>query len=141
MNILQKRAWKNLGIMFSLLLLTVIYLSISVHVNAEGDVFGSILSLFVGLTAGVIFLLRNLPKVNLLDEREKLIAHTASTYSSLVFIFFMVFTSQCIFIFSSARDKIPVYLPFLLSVSGLFIAQLVSSAIVLIWCAKEQQDG
>ncbi len=141
MNILQKRAWINLGCMGGALLFTVIFLSIAVNVNMEGDALGGTLSLLVGLTAGVIVAIRNLPKENLLDEREKKIAHTAFTYSSYVFIFFIVFTSMGIFSFSSVRDKIPVYLPFLLSVSGLFIAQLVSSAIVLIWSAKEQQDG
>ena len=141
MNILQRRAWINLGCMGGALLFTVIFLSVAVHVNIEGDALGGTLSLLVGLTVGVIVVIRNLPKESLLDEREKLIAHTAFTYSSYVFIFFMVFTSQGIFFFSSARDKIPVYLPFLLSVSGLFIAQLVSSSIVLIWCAKEQQNG
>ncbi|MBN2591584.1 MAG: hypothetical protein JXA96_17090 [Sedimentisphaerales bacterium] len=141
MNKLQKRAWINLGCMAGALLFTVIFLSFAVHVNMEVDVLGSTLSFLVGLTAGVIVAIRILPKENLLDEREKLIAHTAFTYSSYVFIFFMVFTSQGIFFFSSARDKIPVYLPFLLSVSGLFISQLVSFSIVQIWCVKEQQNG
>ena len=141
MNILQRRAWINLGCVGGALLFTVIFLSIAVHLNIEGDVLGGTLSLLVGLTVGVIVAIRNLPKENLLDEREKKISYKAFIYSSYVFIVFIVFTSMGMFFFSSARDKIPVYLPFLFSVSGLFIAQLVSSAIVLIWCAKEQQDG
>ena len=141
MNILQRRAWINLGCIGGALLFTVIFLSIAVHLNIEGDPLGGTLSLLVGLTVGVIVTIRNLPKENLLDEREKMITHKAFTYSSLVFILFMVYTSMGMFFFSSARDKIPVYLPFLLSVSGLFISQLVSFSIVLIWCAKEQQDG
>ena len=140
MNILQRRAWINLGVMCGVLLFTVIFLSIAVHVNMEGDALGGILSLLVGLTVGVIVAIRNLPKENLLDEREKKISYKAFTYSSYFFIVFIVFTSMGMFFFSGARDKIPVYLPFLLSVSGLFSAQLVQSSIVLIWCAKEQQN-
>ena len=48
MNILQKRAWTNLAVMGGALLFIVIFLSIAVHVNMEGDALGGTLSLLVG---------------------------------------------------------------------------------------------
>ncbi len=111
-----------------------------VRVNAEGDAFGSIFSILTGITASVIVYVRSLSKENNLDEREKMIARKSFEWASKTFIVFMGFAMFGIFGFSDVRSKIPVYfLPYLF-LAGLFLTQLVESAAILIWCAREQQN-
>jgi DMSO reductase anchor subunit len=141
MNMLQKRAWTNLAIVIGVFLIGIIFLSILVHINAKGNIFRGVLCLLIGVIAGVIAYIRNLSKENQIDEREKMIAQKSFMVSCYTFISFIALTSMGLFYFCDAKSTIPVYLPMLLFISGLLIAQLVESATILIWCAKEQQDG
>jgi hypothetical protein len=141
MNMLQKRAWTNLAVIIVAFLISIIFLSILVHIDAKGNIIQGMFCLLIGVTAGVIAYIRNLPKEKLFDEREKMIAQKSFTISSYAFTSFIALTSMGLFYFCDAKSTIPVYLPMLLFITGLFIAQLVQSAIILIWIAKEQQDG
>ena len=140
MSILQKMAWKCLAGAFAGLLIVGICIDLFIRFNVKGGGFGGVISILVGITIGVIFYIRNLPKENQLDEREKTIAKKSFEWASKTFVVFMAITMLGIFEFSGARSKIPTYcLPYLF-MTGLFIAQLVESATILIWCAKEQAD-
>ena len=140
MTILQKKAWTNLAGVGVAVLIAGIILDILVRVNAKGSI-GGLFPIFAGITAGVIFYIRSLPKESLLDEREKMIARKSFEWASKTFIGFMALTSFGTFEFLGSRSKIPVYFFPDIVLAGLFLAQLVESATILIWCAKEQQNG
>ena len=141
MSILQKRAWLYLAVVSAAVLIAGIIIDILVRVNAEGGGFGGVIPILVGITVGFICYIRSIPKENQLDEREKMIARKSFEWSSKTFIVFMAIAMFGFFGFFDAREKIPVYfLPYLF-MTGLFFAQLVESATILIWCAKEQQNG
>jgi len=75
-----------------------------------------------------------------LDERERKISVWAFVISSYVLVAFLGFASFGIFFLSGARNYIPVYtLPALLLI-GMFVSQLVQSAVILIKFAREQAD-
>ena len=141
MSILQKRAWINLAGAIGLVVTAGILLEVLMYINAKGNVLLSLLALAVGIVAGFACYIRSMSAENKLDEREKTISRKASHCAGITFALFLTFASFSIFFATGAKNKVPVYLLPLLVLAGLFLTQLVESAVILIWCAKEQQDG
>ena len=93
-------------------------------------------ALIVGLVSG----LRSIKVQAGFDERERKIAVKAFVISSYTFVLFLCFASFAIFFLAGARSYIPGYtLPVLLLI-GIFVSQLVESAVILIQFAREQAD-
>jgi len=140
MNILQKKAWTNLAVVTGAVVITGILLCILVRVDADGSVFGLVFALPVGIITGLIIYIRSLSTENKLDEREKMISLKAFAWASYTFVLFVVLASFVIFEISGARSRVPVYLLPLIVLTGLFLAQLVESAGILIQFAREQHN-
>lgn len=141
MSILQKRAWINLAGAVGLVVTAGIFLEVLMYLNAKVNILFLLLALPVGIIVGFACYIHSISAENKLDEREKTISRKAAYCAGITFALFLAFASFGIFFVTGAKNKVPVYLLPLLVLTGLFIAQLVESATILIWCAKEQQDG
>ena len=141
MSKLQKSAWINLAGAVSLIVTAGIFLEMLIYINAQVHILFLLLALPVGIVAGFACYIRSISVENRLDEREKTISRKAAHCAGITFALFLAFTSFGIFFVTGAKNNIPVYMLPLLVLTGLFIAQLIESATILIWCAKEQQDG
>jgi hypothetical protein len=141
MSILQKRAWINLAGAVGLIVTAGIFLEVSMYINAQVHILFLLLALPVGIVAGFACYIRSISAEKKLDEREKTISRKADYCAGITFALFLAIASFGIFFVSGAKSNVPVYLLPLLVLTGIFLAQLVESATILIWCAKEQQDG
>ena len=141
MNILQKKAWINLAGAIGLVVTAGIFLEVLMYINAQANILFLLLALPVGIVAGFACYIRSMSVENKLDEREKEISRKASYCAGITFALFLTFASFGIFFVTGSKNKVPVYLLPLLVLTGLFIAQLIESATILIWFAREQQDG
>ena len=139
MNKLQKRTWIDLIGTTACVVLAGAGVALAVHFNARGivPVMSFVIgSLIVGLGSG----LRSIAVQAKFDERERKIAVRAFVISSYTFVLFLCFAAFTIFFLSGARSYIPGYtLPVLLLI-GIFVSQLVQSAVILIQFAREQAD-
>ncbi len=139
MTILQKRAWTTLVSATACICLAGAGVGLAVHFNAGGVV--PLMAFVIGaLIAGLASCLRSIKVQAGFDERERKIAVRAFVISSYTFVLFLCFASFTIFFLSGARSYIPGYtLPVLLLI-GIFVSQLVQSAVILIQFAREQAD-
>lgn len=139
MTILQKRAWINLAGSTSGISLAGAGVGIAVHFNVRGVV-PLMAFIIAALIVGLISCLHSIKIQKAFDERETKIAIRAFVISSHSLTLFLCFASFAIFYLSGARNHIPAYtLPVLLLI-GLFISQVVRSAMILIQFAQEQAD-
>lgn len=139
MNRLQKRAWIDLAKTTVCIIIAAAGIGLAVHFNARGVI--PLMSFLVGsLIVGLVSCLRSIAIQTKLDERERKIAVKAFVISTYTFVLFLCFASFTIFFISGARNHIPVYILPVLLLAGLFISQLVQSAVILIQFAREQAD-
>jgi undecaprenyl pyrophosphate phosphatase UppP len=139
MSKLQKHAWVNLIVTCICVVISILLFYDLRRSNAQGLDFIVIMIIVGGLTGLPIFLF--IKKVeSKYDEREKAInkkAYVWATYAMMGYAFFVGFTA---FLVIGGNGVLPVfYLPMFLFV-GLFIGQLVQSAIILILLAREETD-
>ena len=139
MTILQKQAWIGLGGATACICIAGAGIGLAVRFNAKGVV--PLIACVVGaLIGGFVSCLGAIRIQARLDERERKISVWAFVISSYVLVAFLGFASFGIFFLSGARNYIPVYtLPALLLI-GMFVSQLVQSAVILIKFAQEQAD-
>jgi len=139
MNRLQKKAWINLAAMTACVVLSSMFLGILVHINARG--FDSLLvGLVPGLVAGLVFYVRSVAEEAKLDEREKAIARKSFTWACYTLTLFWACASFGIFLVVGGKSVIPAYTLPVVFLAGLFLAQFVESAAILIQFARETAD-
>ena len=139
MNRLQKRAWIDLAGATAAVVIAGGGVGLAFHLNARGIV--PVMSFVIAsLIAGLVSGLRSIAAQAKLDERERKIAARAFFISSYTFVLLLCVAAFSIFFLSGARSYIPGYtLPILLLI-GIFVSQLVQSAVILIQFAREQAD-
>ncbi|MBN2183642.1 MAG: hypothetical protein JW715_17165 [Sedimentisphaerales bacterium] len=139
MNKLQKRAWYELAGVVAAVIIAAIGLTVLVHINAKG-ITGLVAFTVAFLIAGLVAFIGNIRIYAQFDEREKNIYNKAFALAAGAFIFCTCFISFCIFFIAGAKSLIPVYVPPAIFLFGLFTAQFVQSAAILIQFAWEQAD-
>ncbi len=139
MTILQKRAWIELASVTVCICISGAGVGLAVHFNARGVV--PLMAFVIGaLIVGLASCLRSIRVQAGFDERERKIAVKAFVISSYTFVLFLCFASFTIFSLAGARNYIPGYILPVLLLTGIFVSQLVQSAVILIQFAREQAD-
>ncbi|MHC4395012.1 MAG: hypothetical protein ACYS1A_05100 [Planctomycetota bacterium] len=139
MNRLQKIAWKNL---VGILVGTAVAgagVGLMVHLNTKGMV-GLLPFLTAFLVVGLMSCLQNIKIWAKLDEREQKIAQKAYILSSHAFVLCLLCSSFTVFFIVGGKGSVPVYFLPALFLAGLFFAQFVQAAVILIQFAREQAD-
>ncbi|MFH1371131.1 MAG: hypothetical protein ABII09_07595 [Planctomycetota bacterium] len=139
MNHLEKRAWANIGGVILCVIIAGPGIWWMVSNNTKGLV-ALIPFLISGLIGGLISYLRNMKSWTKLDEREQKMFAKARMLSSCVFILFLYSTSFIVFFVAGANNPVPAYLLPALFISGILLASIVQSAMLLIHFAKERRD-
>lgn len=140
MNRLQKRAWVELAGGMICVIIAGTGVGAMVRNNAQGIVMIMTFLVSGGVTGLVVFI-QAFRTFNKYDEREKYIYQRAYILSCAGFIGFLLCASFIIFFTVGGKGVVPVYTLPALFLGGLFFAQIVQSAIILIWCAMEETDG
>ena len=139
MNKLQKRAWIDLVVTTVCVVIAGAGVGLAVHFNTRVVV--PLMSFVIsGLIVGLVSGLRSIAAQAKFDERERKIAVRAFVISSYTFVLFLCFAAFSIFFLSGARSYIPGYILPVLLLIGIFVSQLVQSAVILIQFAREQAD-
>jgi hypothetical protein len=138
MNQLEKRAWGNIA---GIILCAVIAgpgIWWMVRSNTQGP---AVMASFLasGLVGGLVSYRRNLKSWAKLDEREQKIEGRALALSRCVFVIFLWCTCFTVFFVAGANNPVPAYLLPALFLSGLLLASLVQSAMILAQFAKERR--
>ena len=142
MSKLQKSAWFSLVLVLGIVLIAGTGFLISTHMNASG-VAGVVVFFVVGCVSGLVFHLvwRKRGFEARLDERERLIYKRALEWAvSTVFVFLACVCIVPFFVLGGQNVVRVYYLP-LVFLSTLFTAQFVHSAVILVQCAREDNDG
>ncbi len=140
MNRLQKKAWIELiacGVM--IVLITIPAILFLASRNAQGLDY-LLIALIVGAPTGLIAYLIELKKLNDYDEREKEIIRKAFMLSMMIFVFYLLAFAFTAFFLIGGKEKVPVVVLPLMVLTGIFLAQCVQSAALLIQCAKEDDE-
>ena len=140
MNVLQKKAWVDLGGMTACVAVAGAGMGLMVRFNAQGMV-DLMVFLIAGLTAGLVSGLRNMRIVSRFDERERMIAQRAFVLASYAFAGFFGCGAFAVFFIAGGKSRVPVYALPVLFLADLFLAQFIESAAILIQFAREQGDG
>jgi len=139
MNRLERKSWLELAGVVVCMAVTGICVAVLVHLDSKGMdtlLIGGIAGLLAGLVACVRFAAAEAK----LDEREKAIRQKAFNWASRVVIVFWGISSFVAFFVVGGKGTIQVYFLPLLFIGGLFLAQFVQSATVLVQCAKEEHE-
>ncbi len=139
MNRLEKTAWANLGEVILCVIIAGPGIWWMVSNNTKGLIV-LIPFLISGLIGGLISYLRILKSWAQLDEREQKIAAKANALSRCVSILFLYCTSFIVFFVAGANNSVPAYLLPTLFISGILLASIVQSAMLLFQFAKERRD-
>ncbi len=139
MNRLEKMAWVNLGGVILCVIIAGPGIWWMVSNNTKGLV-ALIPFLLSGLIGGLISYLRNIKSWAKLDEREQKIVAKARMLSSFVFIIFLWCATFAVFFIAGANNPVPAYLLPTLFITGILLASVVNSAVLLIQFAKERCD-
>ena len=139
MDRLERKAWWELAGVTACVAVTGACLALLVHSNAKG-----LDTLFiggiVGLVAGLIAYLLCMAAEAKLDEREKAIMQKAFMWASRTLTLVWGGSAFVVFFTVGGKGVVPVYVLPLMFLAGLFMAQFVQSAVVLIQFAKEKNE-
>jgi len=139
MNRLQKKAWIELAsVTFSMAAIAAA-LAVLVRLNASGTGY-LMVYLIGGLPGGLFGYLHHLAEQKKLDEREKQIAQKAFALSSYACVTLFGCSAFILFFMVGGAGRIPVYTLPAIFVGGIFVAQFIKSAAILIQFAREQAD-
>ncbi len=139
MNRLQKKAWINLAVVTACVVLAGMGLGIFVHINARG-VYTFLIGLVAGLVVGLVVYVRSVAEEAKLDEREKTIARKSFVWACYTLTLFWACASFGIFFVVGGKSVVPAYTLPVVFLAGLFLAQFVESAAILIQFARETAD-
>jgi TRAP-type mannitol/chloroaromatic compound transport system permease large subunit len=139
MNRLERKAWFELVGVAGCVLVTGVCLAFMVRSNAKGlDTL--LIGAGAGLVAGLIAYLRLISAEAKLDEREKEILRKAFIWASRTLTLVWGASAFIVFFTVGGKGVVPVYVLPMTFLAGLFMAQFVQSAMVLIQCTKEQNE-
>jgi hypothetical protein len=139
MNRLERKSWLELVGVTVGMALTGVCVAVLVHLDSKGmDTL--LIGGAVGLIAGLVVYVRCASAEAKLDEREKAILRKAFEWASKTVILFWGGSSFVAFFAVGGKGTIEVYWLPLLFAAGLFLAQFVQSAVVLIQSAKEAHE-
>ena len=141
MNRLQKSAWFNLVVGTVAFLIASLCVFLLARTNAKGIDY-LIICLVFGSLAGLggYLLLRRKGFEAHFDEREKMIYKRAFVWAAIALLGFLCCVCFIPFFVLGGGNSVRVlYLP-VISLSTLFVGQLVHSAAVLIQCSLEAED-
>ncbi|MFH1716351.1 MAG: hypothetical protein ABIF19_03300 [Planctomycetota bacterium] len=145
MNRTQKGAWFMLGgalllIAFGIYIFAVMFVA-GDRMAGTGWLRVGSLPLTLFLIAGVFFIRRKQSASEPdSDEREKAIARKSFVWASYSFWLFCACASFGIFFVVGAKSVVPAYILPVVFLAGLFLAQFVESAAILIQFARETAD-
>jgi len=142
MNKLQKSAWVNLAFVTVCVIVAGIgFASLTSH-NAKGMDY-----IFIGLVAGSITMLvvgLGLRKKGIeakFDEREKMVNRKAFIGAACTLVIYLWIVCTVPFFLIGGKGVITVsFLPAIFF-SGLFVAQITHSGIILVMCLWEEENG
>ncbi|MBN1123682.1 MAG: hypothetical protein JXA82_01645 [Sedimentisphaerales bacterium] len=137
---LQTRAWIELAVAVWLTVISAGCFVLLVKLNSRGMdtlLIGGI----TGLIGGLIIAVHQTRVERQFDEREKQIRHKAFTWSAMGFVVLFGVISFAAFFTVGGKGTIPVYFLPALFFGCLLFAQFVQSAVILIQCAQESNDG
>ena len=141
MNKLQKSAWVNLLFTTGVGIAAAIGLTVLVKTNAKGIVHVVIFFVVACIAALVMVSLRKRSIEARFDERERFIYGRAKQWAVFAAITFLAFTSFTVFFIVGGRGQVPVWSLPAVFLSTLFIWQFFESAIILVLCMLEEEDG
>lgn len=139
MNRLQKTAWIELAGVTFCVATTSAMLAMLVRSNASGPTY-LIIYLVVGLPVGLFAYLYHLAEQKRLDERERQITQKAFALSSYAFVTAIGCSAFIFFFVVGGAGRVPVYTLPSVFLGGVFVAQFVQSAAILIQFAREKAD-
>jgi hypothetical protein len=139
MNILQKRAWYELAGVVAAVIIAGAGIAVIVRLNAKGTI--GLIAFTIGfLVAGLVSFVYSIRIYARFDEREKKIYNRAFAIAAGAFTLCTCFISFYVFLISGGKSNIPAYVPPVIFLVGLFLAQFVQSTAILIQFALEQAD-
>ncbi len=139
MTKLQEKAWVDLGAVTACVALGGAGVGLMVHQNAKGIVH-VMMFLISGLVVGLACYIRYIAIQASFDEREKKIAQRSFVLSSYAFVLFFGCASFIVFFIVGGKSSVPAHTLPVLFLAGLFLAQFIESAAILIQFAREQGD-
>jgi len=139
MNRLQKKAWMNLAAVTACAALAGMGLGILVHTNAKG-IDTLLIGMVPGFVVGLVVYVRSVGGETRLDEREKAIARKSFVWACYTLTLFWACVSFGIFFVVGGKSAVPAYMLPVVFLVGLFLAQFVESAAILIQFARETAD-
>ena len=140
MNRLQKRAWTELIAAFVMIVLIIIPCLLFMTAGNTQGLDYVIIFLIVSTPTGLICYLIELKKLKKYDEREQAIIRKAFATSAAVFIIYLGGFSITSFFLLGGGQSIPVIFMPIMVLTGLILAQCAQSFIILIQCAKEDDE-
>jgi hypothetical protein len=139
MNRLEKMAWANIVGVILCVIIAGAGLWWMVRDNTKGLVV-LIPFLISGLIGGLISYLRNMKRWAKFDEREQKIFTKARMLSNCTFIIFLWCATFAVFFTVGANNPVPAWLLPTLFITGILLASVVNSAMLIIQFAKERFD-
>ncbi|MBN1817971.1 MAG: hypothetical protein JW828_11475 [Sedimentisphaerales bacterium] len=137
---LQTRAWIELAVVIWLAAICAGCFVLLVRLNSRGlDTL--LIGGIAGLIAGLIIAVHQTRIDRQYDEREKQIRQKAFSWASKAFVVLFGVISFVAFFTVGGKGTVPVYFLPGLFFGCLLFAQFVQSAVILIQCALEDNDG
>ena len=109
------------------------------HTNAKGQEY-LLIWILIGIPAGLVSYLWETKKLKQFDEREKEMIRKAFSISMMVFALYLLTFSLASFFGIGGGENIPVVFMPIMLFTGIFLAQAVQSFILLMQCAKEDDE-
>jgi len=142
MSRLQKSAWVNL--IFATVIVAAAGLGFYVFTRMNVKGIGHVLIFLIAASLAMLIVNIPLRKKSLeagFDERERKIYARASLWSHGVLMLFLACVCVIPFYVLGGQSSIPVYVLPVILLGCIFIAQFVQSAVILIQCLLEDEDG
>ena len=139
MNRLQKKAWTEFIACGACVMITIAGTLLMAHTNAKGLEY-LLIWVIVGAPTGLVCYFWEMKKLKQFDERERAIIQKAFSASMMIFTFYLLTFSLAAFFLIGGGGSVQVVFMPLMFFSGLFIAQTAQSFILLMQCAKEDDE-
>ena len=140
MNRLQKKAWTELiacGVAIILIAIPILLSMAKTNVKGLDNI---LIGLIVGVPFGIVAYIFETKKLKQFDEREKELIRKAQTISFAFFVIYALTFSYAAFFIIGGKGNISVVTFPIMVLSGIFLAQCIMSAIILIQCEKEDNE-
>ena len=139
MNRLKKKAKTGLIASGVCTLITVPLFLVMAHAKAKGPEF-LLIWIFLGIPTGLVVYLWEAKKLKQFDEREKEMIQKSHSAGILVLVLYLLTFSLAVFFLIGGGGSIPVVFMPVMFFAGIFLAQCTQSFILLMQCAKEDDE-